>query len=453
MKHDLSGPPAGPSRAMMRARYLSALILIAFLALGEYVVIDRLIETQEHQASFLEQSARQRMLLQRIALVSQQLISTSELGNRDQIRLRLHESLEEMRATHAAIAHAIGSYEDLASLWKRRREMYVDEPLRLERELHRYIAAVDSLLLAPADRLVPGNPHFRLVLRATSGETATMLQEVVGRLVRANEEDLHHIRTIARTMLAGSFFSLLLVGLLLFEPMVRRLQHERELLVRANQKLARVSATDGLTEAANRRAFEERLDEEWRRASRDAVPLTLLMIDIDHFKAYNDRYGHQAGDECLKLITRDFRTRLRRPADFLARYGGEEFAIILPDTDLSGAVIVAEDLRRRTIALEISHDASPVAGVVTLSIGVAEAEPTANRWCAADLVAAADRALYEAKHLGRNRVTSAWVGAREGAAYSGRDLAKLRDRHTPPPIKRRRGSSAPAEGPTLPPAP
>jgi len=408
---------------MLRAKYLSALIFIAVLAYGEYIVTDRLIEAQQKHASFLDESAHRRMLLQRIALLSQRLISTPEAEGRDEIRLTLQQSLREMRATHGAIIRAILSYEDLAGVLRRSRDTHIDVPLRMERQLHLYIATVDSLLSVPAEQLAPGNPQFERVLLTTSGETAALLEEVIGHLVRATEDDLRRFRTIARAMFAGKLVSLLVVGLLLFEPMVTLILHKRDMLLRANQELTRVSATDALTQAANRRAFEERLEEEWRRAARDVVPLTLLMIDIDHFKAYNDRYGHQAGDECLKLITRDFRMRLRRPADFLARYGGEEFAIILPDTDLSGALVVAEDLRRRTMALEIAHSASPVAGVVTLSIGVAEAEPTANSSSPADLVAASDRALYQAKGLGRNRVKTTTVGSRQSAADSGEKSA------------------------------
>jgi diguanylate cyclase (GGDEF)-like protein len=434
MRQDLTGYLSGQTGTIVRSKYLSALVLIAVLALGEYIVTDRLIEAQEHHASFLERSARQRMHFQRIALLSQQLISARDGERSGQFRLSLKENLREMQATHSAIVNN----EDLARVIRRKREGNALESLRLERQLALYAAAVDSLLAAPADRLEPGNPHFQRVLLATSGETAALLEEVMGHLVRATEDDLRHFRTIARALFAGKLVSLVLLGLLLFEPMVVRILYNRDMLLKANQGLARVSATDGLTQAANRRAFEERLDEEWRRAFRDAVPLTLLMIDIDHFKAYNDRYGHQAGDECLKLITRDFRTRLRRPADFLARYGGEEFSIILPDTDLSGALVVAEDLRRRTTALEIAHGASPVAGVVTLSIGVAEAEPAANGGGPTDLVAASDRALYQAKRLGRNRVTTTKLGADEDAEDSGRDFGQLENQQTAQPAGRDR---------------
>ncbi len=392
------------SRVAMTTRYVAALSFVAVMAVGSYWATDRLIDGHQHHARFLEQSARQRMLVQRIAALGQQLLSAPDPTTRDQARIGLREAGQQMAATHDAFVHSGGEYDRLAGLSSRMRELYQEEPFALEDEIHRFLASVDSLASTPDDQLAPDDLHLRHLVVAASGETSARLDEAVRRLVRASEEDLREIRKVARLMLAATVLSLLLVGLLIFEPMVRRILRKSELLERANRALARLSALDGLTGAANRRAFEQRLDEEWRRASRDSTPLALLMIDIDHFKSYNDRYGHPAGDQCLKTISRDLKARLRRPADFLARYGGEEFAIVLPDTDLSGAVIVAEDLRRRTMALGLRHSASPVARVVTLSIGVAEADPSSAGWGPSNLVEAADQALYKAKRLGRNQV-------------------------------------------------
>ncbi len=357
------------------------------------------------------------MIVQRIAVLGQQLISAPDRATRDQARIGLRELGQQMAATHDAVVHAGGDYERLAGVSSRMREVYQEQPFVLEDQIHRYLASVDSLASTPDERLAAEDPHFRHLVLAASGETSALLDEAVRRVVRASEEDLRGIRKVARLMLGATVLSLLLVGLLVFEPMVRRIFHKSDLLEIANRALARLSALDPLTGAANRRAFEQRLDEEWRRASRDGTPLALLMIDIDHFKIYNDRLGHPAGDECLKTITRDLKARLRRPADFLARYGGEEFAIVLPDTDLSGAAIVAEDLRRRTLALGLRHPASPVAGVVTLSIGVAEAEPARRGWGPSKLVEAADRALYKAKRLGRNQVRTETLKSRTPAPH------------------------------------
>jgi len=161
---------------------------------------------------------------------------------------------------------------------------------------------------------------------------------------------------------------------------------------------------DGLTQIANRRRFDEYLSKEWARHLRLQKPMSLMLCDIDHFKLYNDRYGHQAGDECLKLVANAI-NRCFRSGDLVARYGGEEFAMVLPHTPLEGAVHVAKRVRAMVEDAGLPHLVSPVSDRVTLSIGVACITPeppdaTDGRF----LVQEADRNLYLAKHRGRNRV-------------------------------------------------
>jgi two-component system chemotaxis family response regulator WspR len=170
-----------------------------------------------------------------------------------------------------------------------------------------------------------------------------------------------------------------------------------------------------VTGVANRRRFEETLGREWRRAVRDGLPLSLVMIDIDEFKAFNDAHGHQVGDQCLRRVAHEIRGALTRPGDLLARYGGEEFAAILPSTPLRGAEAVAEALRVRVEAMATRHPRAPE-GVVTISLGVATAIP-GTAASAEALVAEADEALYRAKRAGRNRVVSE-IG-REAASGTG----------------------------------
>ncbi|HEX9671003.1 MAG TPA: diguanylate cyclase, partial [Thermoanaerobaculia bacterium] len=177
-------------------------------------------------------------------------------------------------------------------------------------------------------------------------------------------------------------------------------------LQEANAGLQLLSALDGLTGIANRRRFEEVLDLEWRRASRAGLPLAIAMVDIDHFKRYNDAQGHQRGDDCLVRVAHALAGSLHRAGDFVARYGGEEFVVVLPGSDEEQAVAYAETLRRGIEALAIPHADSAPAGVVTVSAGVAAAVPEPGAPPAA-LVEAADRALYAAKRGGRNRVERA----------------------------------------------
>ncbi len=171
----------------------------------------------------------------------------------------------------------------------------------------------------------------------------------------------------------------------------------------AYQRLQHMSFLDGLTGIANRRRFDQFLDLEWRRALRSESALGLIMVDIDFFKSFNDTYGHQRGDECLKRIAGALASSLGRPGDLAARYGGEEFVIVLAGTGRDGAVAVAETLRASVEALRIPHSGSPVSDHVTISLGVASLIP--RQPAAVDtLIAAADRALYQAKRGGRNRV-------------------------------------------------
>jgi len=186
-----------------------------------------------------------------------------------------------------------------------------------------------------------------------------------------------------------------------------RVLHEMQLeLENKNAELQRLSCLDGLTGIGNRRRFDEYLEGEWLRAARNGRALSLIMIDIDHFKAYNDNYGHQGGDECLRKVARTLDAGLKRPADVAARYGGEEFAIVMPDTDLEGAASIAEQLRASVDLLGLPHASSKTSDHVTISLGVSSAIPGAGR-DAASLIKMADAALYEAKESGRNRAHTA----------------------------------------------
>ncbi|HXG67974.1 MAG TPA: diguanylate cyclase [Blastocatellia bacterium] len=197
----------------------------------------------------------------------------------------------------------------------------------------------------------------------------------------------------------------------LMEERLELLELRTHQLEQTNQDLQRLSYLDGLTGIANRRHFEEALDLEWRRACRVGMPLSLIMIDADFFKAFNDAYGHQRGDDCLVLLASTLRNALNRPGDMAARYGGEEFIIILPGTDAEGAAEMAETIRARVEEMGIAHAGSPADKVVTISLGVVTGYPTRG-FSPAALIAAADEALYQAKEGGRNRV----IISREGVA-------------------------------------
>jgi diguanylate cyclase (GGDEF)-like protein len=202
-----------------------------------------------------------------------------------------------------------------------------------------------------------------------------------------------------RAIPIGSAMGVLAIGFvglsLLLEVQLRK-RH------RAETELRALARTDGLTGLDNRRMLDVTLAREWRRAARSQHALSLLFVDVDLFKRYNDTQGHQAGDDALAAVGRCIAACLRRPADYAARYGGEEFVVVLPDVDSDGAVAIAETIRTSVVELGIRHDASPF-GCLTVSIGVSTCDPDRDAGMQAALKLA-DDALYRAKERGRNCV-------------------------------------------------
>ena len=193
-----------------------------------------------------------------------------------------------------------------------------------------------------------------------------------------------------------------------------KVQQRTQALEEVNHQLEVLSVTDALTRLANRRRFDAVWLDEWQRALRQATPLAVIMLDVDHFKAYNDHYGHQQGDECLRLVGEVLLTTVRRAGELVARYGGEEFVVVLPGTSVIHAMAVAESIRANIQAAGIAHAHSGVAAVVTVSLGVAVGIPTQGDVRDA-LVHAADAALYRAKDQGRNRVVLSDIDRGKGS--------------------------------------
>lgn len=190
-----------------------------------------------------------------------------------------------------------------------------------------------------------------------------------------------------------------------FQPAIikARVKNQINLKVKTDL-LEKLSMLDGLTNIPNRRYFDEHLQREWSRTSRDGLPLSLVMLDIDHFKAYNDNYGHGAGDECLRKVAMAISALMRRPGDLAARYGGEEFAAVLPSTDEQGALQVAQGMKDAVDALRLVHEYSPVSNFLTVSLGVGCTYPGPES-NTEKLLKTADQALYQSKQEGRNRIS------------------------------------------------
>ncbi len=214
----------------------------------------------------------------------------------------------------------------------------------------------------------------------------------------------------------------------------RQLRSMQIELEKKNKELERLSSLDGLTGISNRRRFDEYLEQEWLRAARGNKVLSLLLADIDHFKTFNDNYGHQGGDDVLRRVAQAIERGVHRPGDLSARYGGEEFAIILPDTDTEGAARVAEAMRVAVDSLNIPHAHSTAADHVTLSVGVASTIPREGG-LPSTLIESADEALYKAKHCGRNR----WVAADDEVESTDRSEENDEEKTKPKPAARAAG--------------
>nr|WP_294545220.1 diguanylate cyclase [uncultured Rhodopila sp.] len=278
-------------------------------------------------------------------------------------------------------------------------------------------------------------PEKSLVIMVLSAQSACMIGGAVRnaavRAIASGQVFLTLTPVFVACLLTGSgylniyagFVALLMVAAL---ALTRHLNRQTRLLLRQdeekselvasleaakqdleviNRHLETLVSTDALTGAANRRAFDLNAAREWRRCLREQEPMSLLLLDVDYFKLFNDLYGHIAGDVCLQEIAAAAAVALRRPADGLARYGGEEFVAILPNTPLDGAVRIAEHILRAVSALGLGHEASPF-GHVTVSIGAACMVPVPGAEVQ-QLTARADAALYDAKRSGRNRVKTA----------------------------------------------
>ncbi|MEI7430236.1 MAG: diguanylate cyclase [Betaproteobacteria bacterium] len=242
--------------------------------------------------------------------------------------------------------------------------------------------------------------HLPLVDAILSHETARLV--LVFRLEGEDWKIVHSGISIPYHLVEeGEVYPL--KGLQLRNSQLENLVDERtRALEEANFRLELLSNTDGLTGVANRRSFDLVLEQEWNRAQRSGIPLALIMLDVDHFKSYNDHFGHLAGDDCLRALTQVMLKEVRRSGELVARYGGEEFVVLMPDSTLHQAREAAERIQQAVWLLALPHSGTP-AGMVTFSFGVAILNPSLSH-LPEELVRQADLALYRAKGSGRNRI-------------------------------------------------
>ena len=392
--------------------YLAVLVLVVSTGIGSYVDLENNEMHARHLAinTGLERMLRLNQELNSMVMVSVLEQNTLRTASYDTVSAELADTIKtvekltqqqnlsdemsDLRTEHAKL-HVIE--EQVLRLmrqdrWQEARKLLFDEAYVLSKKI--YEINSETVVGALTGELAATAAHLDRLRNVSLGVRIGALLLLLGvgamfsRRLRAEATEQARLRE------AVSAANLAL------EEKVQQRTNELEA---ANRKLLDLSSTDGLTGLANRRRFDAVWETEWQRALRQGLSLAVAMIDVDQFKTYNDHYGHQAGDECLKQVAQVLGTMAQRSGELAARYGGEEFVVILPSLDRDEALTEAERIRAAVQALHIEHAFGTGAGVLTISIGVATCIPSQGE-SSAGLLRAADAALYEAKHLGRNRV-------------------------------------------------
>ena len=395
--------------------YAAVATLVLTMGVGSYVDI----QDDALHARHLEINTG----LERMVRLNQELSSMLVISVLEQNTLRtasydtVNADLEATLKTVGVLTQLQNLPEEVSALSEDHRKLHVTEQaaLKLMRQ-ERWKEARDMLF----------DDSYVLAKKIYEINTETAVGALTGELARTNAF-YDQLRLVVQAMRIAALLLLLWVGAMFSRRLRREVAEQARLreaiaasnrvleesvlkrtqeLESANRQLQALSATDGLTGLANRRKFDQEWEAEWQRASRHGLPLAIAMLDVDQFKAYNDHYGHQAGDVCLKMLAQTLAGTVQRSGELVARYGGEEFVVILPGQTGPEAQAAMERIRAAVQALGLPHAKATVAGVVTISIGVASCVPQPGQ-SSASLVQAADAAMYLAKNQGRNKVVLA----------------------------------------------
>ena len=370
--------------------YLAALGLVAVLTVVSHITLSRVLAEHEGSAEIVNVSGRQRMLSQRIASLAAQYRMGSPTAKTD-----LLAAVNQFESAHhklLAASVAPGQPDRSAAKF---REMYFGGDMPLDGEVAAYIALARQIA-AQRSEAVDTGPALDQIFREARSPLLKRLDDVVAHHQQDSEQQLSLLELLQAITLSVVLITLAAEALMIFRPMVRRVaRYARELL--------HLATTDGLTGTLNRASFIEQAAAHLAQAQRRAQPTVILMLDADHFKAINDTHGHHGGDAALRALGQAIGA-VCRPGDIAGRLGGEEFAILLPVTPEPVALALAQRVRAAVEHLDIQHADRTIP--LTISIGVAATLP-AEPADLSSLLRRADRALYEAKAAGRNRVATA----------------------------------------------
>lgn len=371
------------SKKRLTAHYVFALGVIGITTLISHYTVLKSLNENEGSAQVINTSGRQRMLSQRIASQAAQ----HALGV-PQASAELLATTQRFVAEADALRKKVEGLNEHSSATRQLKALYEQG---LAADIHRYVAQARSVAALPPSEAAR-SPELASLLGSAHAPLLNQLDQVVSQQQKIAEQQITGLAQLQKITLGVVLLTLLIEALAIFRPMVNR-------VVDYAARLLHLATTDELTKVNNRRAFMERAESEMIRARRYDKPISLLMLDVDHFKKVNDTFGHGGGDAALTTLAEHCRLSLRT-TDFVGRPGGEEFAIMLPETPLEGAMMIAERLRAAIANLAASHGRQKIH--FTVSIGVAS---FGERLESLDtLIHAADKALYAAKAGGRNQV-------------------------------------------------
>jgi diguanylate cyclase (GGDEF)-like protein len=369
----------------LTASYLIALLVIAGLSIATHAMLDFGLRSDEGSAAIINITGRQRMLSQRIAA----LAAEYRLGD-PTARADLQTAITQFETAHASLVADIQAVPKGSDSADRLMALYFGPSHALDTQVRDFVAAARRIAeSAPTDPTMA--PKLARIFSASRSTLLDNLNKVVAIHQQESERRLLDLEYLQWGILAVVLATLTVEAVVIFRPMIRR-------IIGYTSELVYLASTDPLTGSANRRSFVEKSEIEIARAQRYDRPLSLLMLDVDRFKAINDTYGHAAGDAVLRAIGDTLRANLRT-TDILGRIGGEEFAILLVETTLPSAALLAEKLRLQLAALVIRHGAHELR--FTASFGVAPLGAGLD-----DALRVADELLYEAKRAGRNRIAA-----------------------------------------------
>lgn len=388
----------------LTARYVAALLAIAVLLVVGQVVTQLHLDRQADDARTINVAGRQRMLSQKFANYAGAVMNPIE--------------------PHSAAEHAAMLVEDL-TLWRRSHEGLLagdselgltgevsDSVARLFAELRPDYEALTGAAEGLAAALGRGGLHSKEAEQHAAEilDRETSFLRKMDEIVLAYEHEAKarvlQLRRVELAITAAALLVLTLEALLIFRPAIRRLRRTLAALLEAKREFENLAQHDGLTGIYNRRAFDRFFDQECRRAGRESTPISVILVDVDHFKEYNETFGHQYGDECLQKVAACLRDQAKRPGDLVARYGGDEFVAVLPNTQLTGAANVAKAMKHAVRTLGIVHVYPGVEQRLSVSIGVASGVPNSAGVTPEGLLSAADDALFRVKRNTRNAIAT-----------------------------------------------